>query len=275
MMRLIPGTTVTLVEQCSGHDGTWAMKKEFFPLSMLVGKKAFAEMVEAPSDVMASDCPLASIHIGQATGTRPIHPIQILARAYRPDGFPPSYMRPIQLSEIKNIAEYEIEREALRPRMIALKDRRRIAVGDHLTLLFENRETVRYQIQEMMRIERMVKPEEIRHEVETYNELIPPPGGLSASLLIEYATAGERDVKLRELVDSRAWDCRQTVNLAPEAVSQTRDLSACNHIAPSYQHDVQFLEPLRLMTWICSSRPFSVRNQHCMSRPVSGAAQNG
>jgi Fe-S oxidoreductase len=88
MMRLIPGTTVTLVEQCSGHDGTWAMKKEFFPLSMLVGKKAFEEMAEAGSDTMASDCPLASMHIGQAIGTRPIHPIQILARAYRPDGFP-------------------------------------------------------------------------------------------------------------------------------------------------------------------------------------------
>jgi len=88
LMRLIPGATVKLVEQCSGHDGTWAMKREFFPLAMLTGKKAFDAMAAAEADVMASDCPLASIQFDQALGTRPIHPIQVLARAYRPDGFP-------------------------------------------------------------------------------------------------------------------------------------------------------------------------------------------
>jgi len=88
MMRLIPETSVQVVDQCSGHDGTWAMKKEFFPLSMLAGKKAFEEMKEANADVMATDCPLAAIHFDQAIGQRPIHPIQVLARAYRPEGFP-------------------------------------------------------------------------------------------------------------------------------------------------------------------------------------------
>jgi len=87
VMRLIPGTSVKLVDRCSGHDGSWAVKTEFFPLSMLAGKKAFEEMAAAEADVTASDCPLASIHIGQALGKRPIHPIQVLARAYRPDGF--------------------------------------------------------------------------------------------------------------------------------------------------------------------------------------------
>lgn len=109
-------------------------------------------------------------------------------------------MRPVELSEITNIADYELERTALRPRMMALKDRRRVRVGEHLTFLFENRETVRYQIQEMMRIERIVDLAAIRHEVETYNELIPPAGGLSACLLIEYPSAEERDEKLRELL---------------------------------------------------------------------------
>jgi len=109
-------------------------------------------------------------------------------------------MRAIELSEIKNIAEYELEREQWRPQVMALKDRRRIRVGDHLTFLFENRDTVRYQIQEMLRIERIVKPEDVAHEVETYNELIPGTNQLSASLLIEYATPEERQVKLRELL---------------------------------------------------------------------------
>jgi glycerol-3-phosphate dehydrogenase subunit C len=88
MMKLIPGAKVQMVEQCSAHDGTFAMKKEFFPLSMLSGKKAFEEMKESKADVMASDCPLAAIQFDQALGTRPIHPIQVLSRAYEPDGFP-------------------------------------------------------------------------------------------------------------------------------------------------------------------------------------------
>ncbi|HET7206265.1 MAG TPA: heterodisulfide reductase-related iron-sulfur binding cluster [Terriglobales bacterium] len=88
MMRLIPGTTVKMVEQCCGHDGTWAMRKEFFPLSMLAGQKAFEQMQAAESSVYATDCPLAAIQFQQAIGKRPIHPIQVLARAYRADGFP-------------------------------------------------------------------------------------------------------------------------------------------------------------------------------------------
>ncbi|MCS7025988.1 MAG: anaerobic glycerol-3-phosphate dehydrogenase subunit C [Bryobacteraceae bacterium] len=88
LMRLIPGVQIRMVEQCSGHDGTWAMKKEFFPLSLLAGKKAFDEMQEEPSDLLVSDCPLAAIQFEQAVGNRPLHPIQVLARAYRKDGFP-------------------------------------------------------------------------------------------------------------------------------------------------------------------------------------------
>jgi glycerol-3-phosphate dehydrogenase subunit C len=88
MMKLIPGAKIELVEQCSAHDGTFAMKKEFFSLSMLAGKKAFDEMRDTHADVTATDCPLAAIQFEQALGTRPIHPIQVLARAYEPDGFP-------------------------------------------------------------------------------------------------------------------------------------------------------------------------------------------
>jgi len=64
------------------------MKKEFFPLSKLAGKKAFDEMAAAGAAVLATDCPLAAVHFDQMLGRRPIHPIQVLARAYRSDGFP-------------------------------------------------------------------------------------------------------------------------------------------------------------------------------------------
>jgi glycerol-3-phosphate dehydrogenase subunit C len=88
LMRLIPGTTVKMVDQCCGHDGTWAMRKEFFPASLLFGQKAFEQMQATEANVLATDCPLAAIQFQQAIGTRPIHPIQVLARAYRRDGFP-------------------------------------------------------------------------------------------------------------------------------------------------------------------------------------------
>jgi len=116
-------------------------------------------------------------------------------------------MKPIDFSEIKNIADYELERKSWRPAVMALKSRRRIRVGEHVTFLFENRETVRYQIQEMMRVERLVEPEAIRHELETYNELIPGPGELSASLLIEYESPEERKIRLRELLglEDHVW----------------------------------------------------------------------
>ena len=87
LMRRIPGVKVRLVSECSGHDGTWAMKRENFDASMRIGKKAFDGMSETKVETWASDCPLASIQIGQATGTRPLHPVQVLARAYREDGF--------------------------------------------------------------------------------------------------------------------------------------------------------------------------------------------
>jgi hypothetical protein len=116
-------------------------------------------------------------------------------------------MKPVAVSEIKNLAEYELERETWRPQVMALKDRRRIRVGGHLTFLFENHDTVRYQIQEMIRVERIVKPDEIAREVETYNELIPGENELSASLLIEYEDAAERDVRLRDLLglEAHVW----------------------------------------------------------------------
>jgi hypothetical protein len=109
-------------------------------------------------------------------------------------------MQPVTFEEIRNIADYEIERESWRPHVLDLKDRRRIRLGDHLTFLFENRDTVRYQIQEMMRIERIVRTHDIEHEVRTYNELIPQPNGLCASLLIEYETPELRAVWLKKLL---------------------------------------------------------------------------
>jgi hypothetical protein len=83
---------------------------------------------------------------------------------------------------------------------MAEKDRRRLALGEHLTILFENRQTLWYQIEEVLRVERIFEDAPVNHEIDTYNELLPKPGELSATLLVEYSDEGERDVELKRLV---------------------------------------------------------------------------
>ena len=109
-------------------------------------------------------------------------------------------MNVVTPDEIRAIADYELGRDAFRKRILAIKRARRIAVGDHLTFLFENHDTVLYQIQEMIRVERIVEPAAIAHEIKTYNELIPRDHELTATLLIEYQDAAVRDRKLKELL---------------------------------------------------------------------------
>jgi hypothetical protein len=106
-------------------------------------------------------------------------------------------MRPVERSEILDLATYDRERERLRPAALRAKEARRVHLGDHLTFLFENRETVRHQIHEMIRTERLFREEEVAHELETYNELLGSPGELGCSLLIEIPDPAERDQKLR------------------------------------------------------------------------------
>jgi hypothetical protein len=91
----------------------------------------------------------------------------------------------LALEDISDLRAYEREREQFRADVIALKKRRRVPVGPLLTFVFENRDTIRFQIQEMARVERMATDAAIRTELETYNPLIPEAGELSATLFIE------------------------------------------------------------------------------------------
>ena len=94
-------------------------------------------------------------------------------------------MKKIGLDDIRGLASYEKIREEFRRRVIDLKKIRRVPLGPQVTLVFENRETVVFQIQEMLRAEKITDLDKIREEVDVYNELIPGPGELSATLLLE------------------------------------------------------------------------------------------
>ena len=94
-------------------------------------------------------------------------------------------MTPIARAEILNLYEYEKVREARREQVIALKRRRRVGVGRYLSFVFENRETVWFQIQEMIRAERIVDDAKVDEEIVVYNDLLPAAGELAATMFIE------------------------------------------------------------------------------------------
>ena len=87
LLRKIPGVTPSTVMECCGHDGTYAMTVEGFEPSARIGKRAFEGMQESKSEIWATDCPLAALQFQQHAGVKPMHPMSILARAYREDGF--------------------------------------------------------------------------------------------------------------------------------------------------------------------------------------------
>ena len=91
--------------------------------------------------------------------------------------------RKLTLADIADVRAYERERDEFRAAVIELKRRRRLSFGTIITLMFENRDTMRFQIQEMARVEKLVTDDEIQDELDTYNPMIPEPGQLCATAL--------------------------------------------------------------------------------------------
>ncbi|MBK9063529.1 MAG: DUF3501 family protein [Acidobacteria bacterium] len=94
-------------------------------------------------------------------------------------------MNKITLSDVKNLQDYELIRDDWKRDVIAAKARRRVALGEWISLVFENRLTVLHQVQEMCRAERIVNPAAVQQELDVYNELLPGPGEVAATLLVE------------------------------------------------------------------------------------------
>lgn len=110
-------------------------------------------------------------------------------------------MKRVQRSDILDFVTYGERRDTIRASAMAAKDLRRVHLGDHLTFLFENHETVRYQVLEMVRSEQMVRESDIQHELDTYNGLLGGEGELGATLLIEIDDAAKRPELLRQWRD--------------------------------------------------------------------------
>ena len=107
---------------------------------------------------------------------------------------PQTSTRKLSLADIADVRAYERERDEFRTAVMETKRRRRLSFGTLITLMFENRDTMRLQIQEMARVEKLVTDEEIQVELDTYNPLIPEPGQLTATVFLELTS----DEQMRE-----------------------------------------------------------------------------
>ena len=116
-------------------------------------------------------------------------------------------MHVIKRESLLSLEAYARERNAFRARVMEHKKRRTVHLGEHLTLLFEDELTIRYQVQEMLRIERIFEEDGIRHELDAYNPLVPDGSNWKATMLIEYPDADERKRALERLkgIEDRVW----------------------------------------------------------------------
>jgi hypothetical protein len=113
----------------------------------------------------------------------------------------------IERSSLLSLEAYARERSSFRAKVLEHKKHRTVSLGEHVTLLFEDELTVRYQVQEMLRIERIFEEDGIRHELDAYNPLVPDGANWKATMLIEYPDADERRRALARLkgIETRVW----------------------------------------------------------------------
>ena len=128
-----------------------------------------------------------------------------------------------------SLEAYARQRRDYRARVIEHKKRRTVSLGGHLSLIFEDELTVRYQVQEMLRIERIFEEEGIRSELDAYNPLIPDGGNFKATMMLEYPDVEERRVMLGKLkgIEDRVWvkavGCKPVYAIADEDLEREND----------------------------------------------------
>jgi len=149
-------------------------------------------------------------------------------------------MQKLAKSDLYTLEAYASERSAFRARVLAHKQPRTVHLGAHLTLVFEDRLTIQYQIQEMLRIERIFEASGIQEELDAYNPLIPDGTNLKATLLIEYADADERAKRLVELHGIEHKIALHIGALAPAFAHADEDLDRSTDAKTSAVHFLRF-----------------------------------
>jgi len=149
-------------------------------------------------------------------------------------------MPALSRADLWSLEEYSELRPGFRQQVLAHKKNRQLALGDHLRLYFEDAVTIKYQIQEMLRIEKVFEASGIEEELESYNPLIPDGHNWKATLMVEYPDPAERALRLSQLIgiEDKVWlqveDCDRVYPIADE------DISRQNEVKTSSVHFLRF-----------------------------------
>lgn len=171
-------------------------------------------------------------------------------------------MPPLTPSDLWKLEDYARERPAFRARVLAHKKARTLHLGAHLTLVFEDRLTVQYQVQEMLRIERIFEPAGIAEELAAYNPLIPDGSNLKATLMIEYDDIEQRRVALQQLrgiehaIELQVGDAPAVTAIADE------DLERSNEDKTSAVHFLRFELPPQAIAALRDGAPLRLAANH-------------
>ncbi|MEZ5166589.1 MAG: DUF3501 family protein [Acidimicrobiales bacterium] len=203
LIRKIPGTNPTTTMECCGHDGTYAMKTEGSRSPCGSGRRRSRGCRPRPARRCgppiapgghpvrpARRPPPDAPHVGAGPGL-PCRWVPHPGRSPRRGG-QRAVSRLIERADIVDYQTYEDTREATRAHILEVKAPRRIHLGENLPFLFENRETLIYQVQEIMRAERIAREAAIVDEIATYNKMLGETGELGCALLIEIPDAADR-----------------------------------------------------------------------------------
>ncbi|MFC5581897.1 DUF3501 family protein [Rhodanobacter terrae] len=159
-------------------------------------------------------------------------------------------MHKLTRSDLLTLEAYAQQRGEFRARVMAHKKKRTVHIGEHLTLIFEDRLSVQYQVQEMLRIERIFEAAGIQDELDAYNPLIPDGGNLKATLLIEYADVEQRKrelVRLRRIEHAIALSVHEH---APVTAIADEDMERSNDEKTAAVHFLRFeLDAAMIADW--------------------------
>jgi hypothetical protein len=157
----------------------------------------------------------------------------------------------IQRDSLLSLEAYAKQRSQFRAKVMEHKKRRTVHLGSHLTLQFEDELTIRYQVQEMLRIERIFEEEGIQHELDAYNPLVPDGGNWKATMLIEYPDPEERRRMLGSLkgIERRIWvrvgDGERVYAIADEDLERETDEKTSSVHFLRFELDARLREALR------------------------------
>ena len=150
----------------------------------------------------------------------------------------------LEISNLLSLEEYDSERENLKKDVINYKKNRTVSIGDNIVLIFEDFKTIKYQVQEMLRIEKIFKKDEIQEEIDAYNPLIPDGTNLKATMLIMYPDVDVRRQMLLKLhdIENNIWISvgqKKVIAFADEDLDRSTDekTSAVHFLRFQFTHD--------------------------------------